>query len=103
MNPVLMDLRHRYLAGDIDTEQYLLQVDAMRHIQRRQMKTRMIFAGIAVVGGGALLFFLPSRPAYLCFSGLWPGWSLSPQRVCLRNVEPVHKKPMHARCRSHLA
>jgi hypothetical protein len=55
----LMDLRNRYLAGDIDTEHYLVQVDTVCQAQQRQMKTRMILAGIVLIGGTLLLFFLP--------------------------------------------
>ncbi|PSR22403.1 MAG: hypothetical protein C7B43_20750 [Sulfobacillus benefaciens] len=55
----LMDLRHRYLAGDIDTEQYLLQVDAVRRAHQHQMTKRMILASIAVAGGGIASIFSP--------------------------------------------
>ena len=55
----LADLRNRYLAGEIDTEQYLVQVDAIHHEQQQKTKKSVIPAGVAVTGGGVASIFSP--------------------------------------------
>ena len=73
MNSVLMDLRHRCLAGDIDTEQYLLQVDAVRHAHQHQMIQRIILAGLAVAGRSIASVFSPVLACVLIFLGILAG------------------------------
>lgn len=73
MNPVLMDLRDRYLGGDIDTEQYLLQVDAVRHAYQHQMTQRITLAGLVVAGGGVASVFSSVLGCVLIFLGILAG------------------------------